>query len=142
MAGFVGWSVRVVFDAAKIARKVDDANARGLYRAAALVRIVARRSIKKKPRGVSSRPGEVPYTHRSDSGPDYALRESIRFDVDRDALSAVIGPAFSSVRALGEMLEFGRRWRRTKYKPRPFMGPALTAAEVNIPKEWRGTFHD
>jgi len=91
----------------------------------------------KKGRWGASRPGSPPHTRGGAKG----LAASIWYDVDKDKLSATIGPRFSKVAAVGQVHEFGgkRQGKRgkAKYPKRPFMAPALMKTLPMIPAKFR-----
>jgi hypothetical protein len=132
------------FDSRKVQRSVDRAKRKELSRAGAFVRRRARSSIRKRKR--VSRPGEPPSAHQGD------IRK-ILFAWDPLAESVVVGPlAFNgsgngneTVPALlehgGTVVRRGKRGkgkrRKLTYRPRPFMGPALTAEAEKFPRLFR-----
>lgn len=128
-------------DRREVQQRVDAADRRGLMRAGAAVRLTARRSIRK--RKSISQPGKPPHSHEG------TLRRLIFFAFDRDAESVVIGPLARRTRtgshgaalleAGGTVVRSGRRGRRRllRYRPRPFMGPALEKSRPRIPDFWR-----
>jgi len=91
-----------------------------------------------KGRWGASRPGSPPHTR---GVPMKSLKASIWYDVDKDKLSATVGPRFSFVAAVGELHEFGgqRQGKRgkAKYPKRPFMAPALEKTLPMIPAKFR-----
>jgi hypothetical protein len=111
-------------------------------RQGALVRTIARRSIRTRKK--TSDPGKPP-TNRTG-----LLRKFIFFSWDAGTQSVVIGPEKLSGVADGNSLrrlEFGGtgtatdksgRRRRVRYRARPFMNPALDAAKNKLPELWRG----
>ena len=126
------------FDRQKILDSVDAATRRVLSKFGAFVRTRARTSIRKR-KGTSA-PGSQPYSHVG------TLRELIFFSYDREAQSVVIGPTLASdPTGAPENLEYGgaadlpegRKSRRVKIKPRPFMGPAFEAEKPGLPAMWK-----
>jgi hypothetical protein len=140
------------FDSPEVIRRVDRARRRALARSGALVRTIARRSIRRRRK--ASPPGQPPSTHTG------ALKGTIRFGYDAVKDTVVIGPMPPRQDAdLWELHEHGGRARlrpfrhrhtrrRTlarrrppgdfeaagpaftvEYEPRPFMGPAREKAE-------------
>jgi len=130
------------FDAKKLIQSVDRATRKALSRAGAFVRKRARYSIRKRKK--VSAPGKPPSSHAGN------LR-TILFAYDAATRSVVIGPMVLNKQEdppIPNLLEFGgRAVRRRKggkrktlrYRPRPFMGPALEAelAKGGIPKQFR-----
>jgi hypothetical protein len=70
--------------------------------------------------------------------PTRRLKKAVQFAVDRDGLSAVIGPRGDYVRNIGAVHEFGGTHYGDKYPARPFMGPALERSRPKLPRHWAG----
>lgn len=144
------------FDDSKIERAVERANKRNLSKVGAFIRRRARSSIRKRKK--VSRPGEPPSSHATNRTLSI---KNILFGFDAVNESVIVGPV-TLRRGSGKapsLLEFGgstttiRRGRRdtfggraitskrVKYRPRPFMGPALDAevAAGTIPQVWSGS---
>lgn len=95
-------------------------------RQGALLRTIARRSIRKRAR--PSRPGDPP---RSKTG---LLRNFIFYSWDPASQSVIVGAQRLSGKGLGQAparLEHGDR-------NRPFMVPALQTGKSKLPELWRG----
>lgn len=132
-------SVRVTqfFDRKPIIDRLHRAELRYLRKAGAVVRLTAKRSMRRH-KGASS-PGKPPHAHVG------RLRDLIFFGLDSATNSVVIGPSLlnGSSRKGGQTLpalhEFGgkrfnsRTGRDAVYEPRPYMGPALEATEPKLP---------
>ena len=103
----------------------------GLAHAAATIRLIARRSIRRSP--VASAPGTPPHTRRGQ------LRRAILYAVEKDRQSVVIGPDYGLIGLSATPHEFGGRYRRERYPKRAFMGPALENVEDRLPKFWAGS---
>jgi len=145
--GFVNIKFSMFFDKATVLRAVDRAERRVLAKAGAFVRQRAKSAVRRRKR--VSRPGQAPSSHAGH------LRRLILFGYDRAASSVVIGPLLfrsAGEPTVPELLEFGGvvtrerkgRRRRTmgvrrtmRYRPRPFMGPALEAEAPNFPSMWK-----
>ena len=141
--GLVNLKFSMFFDKGAVLRAVDRAERRVLAKAGAFVRRRAKSAVRRRKR--VSRPGQAPSSHAGH------LRRLIFFGYDRAASSVVIGPLLFRSRSsptVPELLEFGgvvtrerkgrrrrvRGTRRTmRYRPRPFMGPALEAEAPNFP---------
>lgn len=141
--GFVNLKFSMFFDKQSVLRAVDRAERRVLSKAGAFLRRRAKSAIRRRKR--VSRPGEPPSSHAGH------LRRLIFFGYDRAASSVVIGPLLFRSRqrpTVPKLLEFGgvvtreRKGRRRRvlgarrtmrYRPRPFMGPALEAEAPNFP---------
>lgn len=95
----VSVKVSTKFDAAKVAGAARRGGIKSLGYAAAYIRKVARHSIRrsKKP----SAPGTPPHTRKGQ------LRRSILYAVEKNKLSAVIGPAVQLISRIGAVHEFG-----------------------------------
>lgn len=107
-------------------------------RQGALIRTIARRSIRKRKR--PSNPGDPPTSRTG------LLKNFLFYSWDPSTQSVVVGPeklfGVSSVDA-PEALEFGgtsrdARGRRLKIEARPFMAPALDQAKSKLPELWKG----
>lgn len=129
-------------DLSFIQRKIPAAMRKTAGRQGALVRTIARRSIRKRKK--TSEPGKPP-TNRTG-----LLKRFLFFSWDASSQSVVIGPEKLSGVADGRSLrrlEFGGTGtvidkqgtaRRVRYKARPYMQPALDAAKQKLPELWRG----
>lgn len=125
------------FDRQKVQNAMDRTQARILIRFGALVRIIARRSIRSSRK--SSPPGQPPRSHEG------SLKRRILFVADIKRRDVVIGPERigSSNPPVPGLLEHGgtamRRGRHdkaarpTRYEPRPFIGPAGRVALGQLP---------
>ena len=121
---------RTKFDAKKIRAMVKRGNIDSLGRAGALLRTVARRTIRKKGvKNLPSKPGQPPKT----TGP---LKKSILFEVEKDKSAVVIGPSSDIVGNVAKAHEFGGEFRGIRYPARPFMGPALIKVTPQLPRLW------
>lgn len=134
------------FDRPAIQRAIDRATARALNRSGAMIRLTARRSIRRRKK--PSMPGQPP------SSPTGILRESILYGFDPRQRSVVAGPALrrsgagdgGTARTVPALLEGGGRVRRRgkrgergktlRYQPRPFMGPAFRKIRSRLPRKW------
>jgi hypothetical protein len=115
----------------KVKSKAQQGNFKSLGHAAAAIRLVARRSIRK--RQTAAMPGTPPNTRRGQ------LKRSIMYALDKQRGVALIGPDFDVVGASGKAHEFGGRFRRERYPKRPFMGPALEKVKDRLPPMWAGS---
>jgi len=124
----LGLKSTVRFDDRKVRRAKQRAALRYLYRAAAWLRLVAKRSIRKR-KGPAPE-GDPPHTQTK------RLPRSLRYAVDPRHERAVIGPDYAIIRDVGGAHEHGGRFRDETYEPRPFMGPALEKTEAKLPEFW------
>lgn len=119
------------FDSPRVARAMKPARRKALSKAGAFIRRRARSLIRKRKR--VSEPGSPPSSHSGEPN----LR-TIFFAYDPGSDSVVVGPVLlhggRGSPTVPALLEFGgetrvRRRRRkpytARYRPRPFMGPAL-----------------
>ena len=132
--------------------KVKDAAARAnftnLTHAAAAIRLTARRSIKKAPKGQGSDdkgrftsarqnrpspPGKPPHTRKGQ------IKRAILYAVERKVGRAFIGPTHEAMGMSAGAHEFGGRFRGQRYRARPFMGPALKENVPRLPRLWAGS---
>ncbi|ADV63004.1 MAG TPA: hypothetical protein VNN10_14440 [Dehalococcoidia bacterium] len=126
------------FDREKVKRSVDAGTRRVLSKFGAFVRQRARTSIRKR-KGTSPT-GSPPYSHVG------LLRKFILFAYDPQRRSVVIGPTLTkegsqAPRLLEHggdaVLKEGGKARHVRYRPRPFMQPALEAEKPKLPALWR-----
>ncbi|MBN8605049.1 MAG: hypothetical protein J0M26_28890 [Planctomycetes bacterium] len=115
----------------QVKRKVDQGNFKSLGHAAAAIRLVARRSIRR--RKSAAMPGSPPNTRRGQ------LKRSLMYAIDKQRGVALIGPSFEVVGTAGKAHEFGGKYRRERYPKRPFMGPALEKVKDRLPSMWAGS---
>jgi len=123
--------VRTRMDPRKLRHQTQRANIQSLGHAAAAIRLVARRSIKRRKR--KSPEGQPPHTRRGQ------LKRAILYSVDKEKGQAVIGPDESIVGTAGAAHEHGGPYKGERYRKRPFMGPALEQIKPRLPKLWRGS---
>ncbi len=113
----------------RVRKAAKKANLTSLRHAAAVLRLDARRSIRKRSkRGKPAAPGKPPKTKRGQ------LRRSILFDADAD--SAIVGPSAKFVGESGSAHEHGGRYRDQMYPERPFMRPALEKLRPRLSRFW------
>ena len=101
---------------------------RALQKAAFQIFKDAQAEIENSP--TASRPGEPPHSRTGQ------LRRAIRYDVDKAAGVAVIGPRESMVGTSAMAQEFGGEYKGEQYPKRPFMGPALEKDANLLPAFW------
>jgi len=124
------------FDRRKVIDKVAKANRRNLSKAGAFIRRSAKSSIRKRKR--ISRPGEPPSSHEG------SLRRLIYFGYEPNRETVVIGPVRFGAGKAPALLERGGRTRLkrgnkvriARYRPRPFMGPALQREAPKLAPLW------
>lgn len=125
------------FDSQKVIAAVHKAERRVQSRQGALIRGIARRSMRKR-RG-PSRPGRPPHVHRG------MLKDLLFFGWDPATRTTVVGPAKFRRGIVPALLEKGGTTQRKRGKKlltvhiaaRPYMGPALAAAKPNLAESWR-----
>jgi len=116
-------------------RRVKDAlrrgARRGLFRAAAAIRLQAARSIIQSAR--PSEPGRPPHTRKGQ------IRRAILFAVKEDhgLLAALVGTSHDILGPAGRAHEFGGRFRGEVYPKRAFMRPALNVVANQLPDFFR-----
>jgi phage gpG-like protein len=102
-------------------QRVAEAAARGtlraLQKAAFAIFRSAQESIERDAKPAAA--GEPPHSRAGQ------LPRAIRYDVDKAAEAAVIGPRASLVGTSAEAHEFGGAYKGAEYPARPFMVPAL-----------------
>ena len=97
---------RAKFDGAKIRAAADKGSLEGLYRSAGLLMRIARQRIQFRRRTIST-PGNPPYQHTKGKS---SFRHTIQFAVDRQNLTAYVGPQKVSGKVgkdVPKTLEFG-----------------------------------
>jgi phage gpG-like protein len=124
----IGAKVKTKNSMARVRAKAKQGNFKSLGHAAAAIRLVARRNIRR--RKTASMPGSPPNTRRG------RLKQSIRYALDKQRGVALIGPDFEVVGTAGKAHEFGGLFRREMYPKRPFMGPALEKVKDRLPSMW------
>ena len=116
-------------------KQVEDKAEKGTYRslghAGGSIRLWAIYSIKEA-EGASP-PGQPPHTHTK------RLHRAIKYAVQKQRKSVVIGPDVESFGTAGKAHEHGGSYRGEHYPKRPFMLPALEAARERLPKFWAGS---
>ena len=120
---------RMFFDSPKVIASVDKATRKVFTRFGALVRKVARNSIRK--RKSHAPPGSPPSSHTG------LLKKFIWFGYDPDKRSVVIGPARLSGKNKGEapsLLEYGK-----EFPARPYMGPAYEKSKGQLMGLWKNS---
>lgn len=130
------------FDRDAVLKAVDAGRRKGLSRFGAFVRTRARSSIRK--RKAVSAAGSPPSAHTGDIKKIY-----FAYDPTARGGTAVVGPVLAGSRdgsparleKGGTLLvrAKGGGTRVTKYRPRPFMGPALEAERPKFADSFRGT---
>lgn len=127
----IGVRVRTKDETKRVKKKARDASIKSLGHAGASIRLVARRSIRKRQK--ASEPGQPPHTRKGQ------LRRAIVYAVEKREERVVIGPEHAVVGPVGLAHEFGGRFRGDRYKPRPFMGPSLMKVKDRLPRKWAGS---
>jgi hypothetical protein len=155
-------------EVAKILKKQERATVRSLGHAGALIRMTARRSLRKRKPDRHAPPGQPPYSHAA-PGEFWGLRNAILYEVLRHENNVLVGPVFSRAERIAWVHEHGgvlhnrRSWKAIhlmarrhgwtreqarqqkrrpvpmRYPKRPFMGPALLQIQDRLPKFWAGT---
>ena len=118
----------------KVLAAADKGIFTSLHRAAFVIWKTAKESIVKSSRPAV--PGHPPHTKRG------RLRSAIRYDVDKQAQVAVIGPRLSVVARSAAAHEFGGKYLGDRFPARPFMGPALEGKRDRIAGQWRNSVHN
>jgi len=122
----VNVTIKKSFDQVK--RKAQQGNFESLNHAAATIRLIARRSIRK--RQTAAMPGNPPHTRQGQ------LKRSIMYAIDKQRGVALIGPSFDFIGTAGKAHELGGKFRKERYPKRPFMGPALEKVKDRLPSMW------
>lgn len=131
----IGFKFEKFLDETKtVAEKVSQGTVRALQKAAYAIFRTSQESIERSES--ASKPGTPPHTRAGQ------LPRAERYDVDKSAEVAVIGPRFSVVGTSAEAHEFGGEFRGEHYPARPFMGPALEKNKDLIPTFWASEVHN
>lgn len=143
-----GARAKVSFDKRRIARASREGNFKSLGHAAATIRLIARRSIKRARKArsrdehgrfrstggtIPSPPGKPPRTKAGQ------LKRSIVYAVDKRRAEAVIGADSADMDKVAGAHEHGGKFKGQRYPKRPFMGPALEKVKPRLPKKWAGS---
>jgi hypothetical protein len=124
----IGARIKSWFNADKVRDRVKKAGIESLGHGAAVIRLTARRSIRKRKK--PSQPGKPPHTRKG------LLRRAVSYAVEKQYGRAVIGPDYSVAGPVGIAHEFGGRFRGQRYRQRAFMGPALMKVKDRLPRRW------
>lgn len=124
----IGATGRSHFRKKFIRKRAQTASIKSLSHAAAALRLVARRSIKRSQN--PSQPNTPPHTRRGQ------LKRAILYAVDKRKQHAVIGPDVSKVGQSAMAHEYGGKYRKQRFPRRPFMGPALLKIAPRLPRHW------
>jgi phage gpG-like protein len=127
----VAIKAKVKVEPGKLKRAAKAGTINSLGHAGAAIRLQARHSIKKGSK--RSAPGTPPHTRKG------RLRNAIKYAVQKERQSVVIGPDAEVAGDSGKAHEFGGKFRREHYPKRPFMGPALQNVADRLPTFWRGS---
>lgn len=118
------------YNTGRVRKQYEVKKFRTFKQAGATIRLIARRSIRKRKR--ASDAGDPPTTR----GRMRSLKTAIVFDATE--FGVVIGPRKSLVGVIGRVHEFGERYKGQRFDERPFMRPALEKALPRIPSFMRG----
>ncbi len=127
----VGMRARTKFDSKKVRFKAKQANIKNLGHAGATIRLTARRSIRRRKK--KSAVGKPPSTRTG------RLKKAIVYKVEKQHDRVLVGPEHSIVGKAGSAHEHGGRYKKQRYKKRPFMGPALEKTKERLPRKWGGS---
>ncbi|OHB58790.1 MAG: hypothetical protein A2Y12_00110 [Planctomycetes bacterium GWF2_42_9] len=128
------------FDSPIVLAAVDSATRKVLNRIGGMIRLTARRSIKKAPsHNAVSKPGKPPLSHTG------LLRNYIYYSFDPSSRSVLVGPV--ALNAIGKdvprTLEYSGSTRikgkNVHIAARPFMGPALTVNQPRMAALWQNS---
>jgi phage gpG-like protein len=124
----IKFKVRWNFHPKRVKNAAKRATYRNLGHAGAVIRLTARRSIRrsKKP----SKPGKPPHTRKGQ------LKRSLRYAVEKRKERLLIGPVYTVVGRSAMAHEFGGKYKKQKYPKRPLMGPALEKNKSKLPRLW------
>jgi len=121
---------RTQFHGRKLRRKAEEGNIRSLGHAAAVIRLTAKRSIRKR-KGPAPI-GSPPHTHMG------LLPRAILYLVEKLKQYALIGASHRIIGIAGGEHEIQLR-KRKRLPKRPFVGPALAKTAPRLPRHWAGS---
>jgi len=132
------------FDSSAVLASVDSATRKVLNRIGGMIRLTARRSIKKAPSHTAvSKPGKPPFSHTG------LLRNYIYYSFDFQARSVLVGPVALNAKGkdVPRTLEYsGNTKIKTKQgnktvhiAARPFMAPALIVNQPKMAALWKNS---
>ena len=124
----LGLKTRTRFDTRKLLQQTRKANISNLGHAGAAIRLVAKRSIRKRKGAAPA--GSPPHTHTK------RLPRAILYAVEKQRSRVVLGPAKHLVGTAGKAHEHGGQYKGQRYDRRPFMGPAIEKLKDRLPKLW------
>ena len=127
----VGMKVKTKSQMQKVVRKAKRGNIESLGHAGAAIRLVAKRSVRKKKGPAPA--GQPPHTHTK------RLPRAIKYAVEKQRGRVVIGPDVESFGTAGKAHEHGGVYKQEHYEQRPFMGPALEKTKERLPRMWAGS---
>jgi len=127
----VGMKVKTKSQMQKVVRKAKRGNIESLGHAGAAIRLVAKRSVRKKKGPAPA--GQPPHTHTK------RLPSAIKYAVEKRQSRVVIGPDVESLGTAGKAHEHGGTYKHERYSRRPFMGPALEKTKERLPRMWAGS---
>lgn len=127
----VGVRARTKMKPRKLKRKAQTGTFKSLGHAGATIRLIAKRSIRKRKK---QSPEETPPSTQTKRLPN-----AIVFAVEKQRLRVLIGPAKSLAGIAGAEHEHGGKWRKERFGKRPFMAPALEKARSRLPRHWAGS---
>ena len=122
----LGVKAKTKFEGRKVRKAAKHASVKSFGHAGALIRKVARQSIKRSPTPADA--GAPPHTRKGQ------LKRAVLYAVEKD--SVLIGPDVGVVGTSASAHEFGGRYKRNRYEKRPFMGPVLEKVKARLPRTW------
>jgi len=126
----IGLIARTIDNTRRVKQRAKAGNYRSLGHAAASIRTIARRSIRKRKKPSSE--GTPPSTQTR------RIKQAILYALNRHRDEALIGTARSIVGEAGSPHEHGGYYKGAYYPRRSFMYPALRKAAPRLPKHWAG----
>ena len=119
------------FDEKKIRKKAETETFKNLGHAAATLRKIARRSIRRR-----KRPSPIGRPISTHTG---AAKQAILYEVDRPHGPAIIGPVASRIGPAMRYHEHGGRRGKRRLPARPVMGPAMAKIGPRLSGYWAGS---
>jgi len=129
----IGAKIKTRFDRNRVKVAVKKMAFKSIFHASASLSKDAKSTLQRRNR--PSPAGQPPHTGRR-----RLLKRAIRFAVDRETQSAVIGPIASLAGESGAAHEFGGNFKGGRFPERSFMGPALERAVPRFAGQFEGSF--
>lgn len=126
----IGMMARTHSEMRKVIRQEERQRLKPLGRGAAMIRLTARRSIRRRKKPAPR--GHPPHTQTG------RLKTSILYAVEKQKQMATIGTSHRIIGIAGAEHEKNVAVRKPAIGSRPFMAPSLEKIAPRLPEQWRG----